>query len=197
MNIMNTIKAPIAVALLIVVGIAGVASGYFAGVSGTSSQTANTNDLVNYWSEAASNKPWTNFQLSRSQLVALLNSGNSSIYIIDVRAQDSTTGYPNGYVQGHIPSAVNIPFATVGAAVEAGSIPKDKIIIVYCYTGQTGAQTMTVLRFLGYNAFNLSSGAAGWSNATRNSASNPIAVGQNYPLVNGTAPGVWTTFNPK
>jgi rhodanese-related sulfurtransferase len=175
-------KTPIAVVLLIVVGIAGVASGYFAGIGGASAQTvtittANTNDLVNYWSEAAANTPWTNFQLSRSQLVALLNSGNSSIYLIDVRAPSATPGYPNGYAQGHIPSAI-------------------KIIIVYCYTGQTGAQTMTVLRFLGYTAFNLSSGAAGWSNATRNSAGNPIAVGQNYPLVNGTEPGVWTTFNP-
>ena len=197
----------ITVVLVIVIAGAGLGVGYLAGVSGVqtttslslstvtivqTSTTTNTSNLVNYWAQAYASTPWTYFQLSRSQLVPLLNAGNSSIYIIDVRQASGTAGYSSGHIAG----AHNIPFQNMTAAVEAGLIPHDKIIIDTCYTGQTGAMTTAMLRVLGYTAFNLSGGMAGWNNATRISAASPIAVGENYPIVNGTSPGVWTVFNP-
>ena len=68
---------------------------------------------------------------------------------------------------GHIQGAVNNPF---GAGMEKNfeaQLPKDKKIIVYCYTGQTASQTTAILRLLGYDAYNLSGGmgkegGAGW-----------------------------------
>lgn len=58
---------------------------------------------------------------------------------------------------GHIQGAVNNPF---GAGMEKNfeQLPKDKKIIVYCYTGQTASQTTAILRLLGYDAYNLSGG---------------------------------------
>jgi rhodanese-related sulfurtransferase len=37
-------------------------------------------------------------------------------------------------------------------------LPKDKKIIVYCYSGQTASQTTAILRLLGYEAYNMAFG---------------------------------------
>jgi rhodanese-related sulfurtransferase len=158
--------------------------------------SAYTNNLVNYWKEAVSSTPWQGFQLSPSQLVAGLNKGNSSIYIIDVRQATDIAGRA-GYLTAHIPTAINIPFQNMTAAVAKDSIPKNKTIITVCYSGQSAAMTTTVLRLLGYNSYNLHGGMAAWNNATRPSTASPIATDENYPIVTGTQPGVWTSFNPK
>lgn len=78
------------------------------------------------------------------------------------------------YATGHIQGAVNNPF---GAGMEQNfaALPKDKKIIVYCYTGQTASQTTAILRLLGYDAYNLSGGmgkegGSGW-------------LGKGYPVV--------------
>ena len=42
------------------------------------------------------------------------------------------------------------------------NIPKDKPVIVQCYSGQTASQTVAILRLLGYEAYNLSGGWNGW-----------------------------------
>ena len=106
---------PITIVLMIVVASAGLGVGYLAGTSGAHTTgsyslstvtTTNTSNLVNYWAQAYSATPWTYFQLSRSQLVPLLNAGNTSIYIIDVRQTSGTAGYSSGHIAG----AHNIPF---------------------------------------------------------------------------------------
>lgn len=68
---------------------------------------------------------------------------------------------------GHIQGAVNNPFGAGMQANFEAQLPKDKKIIVYCYTGQTASQTTAILRLLGYDAYNLSGGmgkegGAGW-----------------------------------
>ncbi|HYF94368.1 MAG TPA: rhodanese-like domain-containing protein [Symbiobacteriaceae bacterium] len=63
------------------------------------------------------------------------------------------------FAKGHLPGFVNIPFAEVGKNLD--KFPKDKLIIVQCYTGQTASQTVGVLRMLGYNAKNLHFGFQG------------------------------------
>ena len=100
------------------------------------------------------------------------------------------------YDAGHIASAVNIPSPNMSQALAAGQIPTNKIIVVICYVGESAAQTQAVLRVLGYNAWDLEGGMAAWNNATRAVASWPSAIGENYPMVNGTASGTWTTWTP-
>jgi rhodanese-related sulfurtransferase len=71
---------------------------------------------------------------------------------VDIRASAD-------YAKGHLPGFINIPFAEVGKNLD--KFPKDKLIIVQCYTGQTASQTVGVLRTLGYNAKNLHFGFQG------------------------------------
>jgi rhodanese-related sulfurtransferase len=50
-------------------------------------------------------------------------------------------------------------------------LPKDKKIVVYCYTGQTAGQATAALRMMGYDAVSLNGGMGtpanapmGWAN---------------------------------
>ncbi|MCL0058769.1 rhodanese-like domain-containing protein [Dehalococcoidia bacterium] len=61
------------------------------------------------------------------------------------------------YAAKHIPGAINIPFGR-GMQAEFDELPADKLIIVYCYSGQTSNQTVAVLRLLGFNAVSLDNG---------------------------------------
>ncbi|MGE5675343.1 MAG: rhodanese-like domain-containing protein [Mycobacterium leprae] len=76
----------------------------------------------------------------------------TDFYGVDIRANAD-------YVKGHLPGFVNIPFAEVGKNLD--KFPKDKLIIVQCYTGQTASQVVGILRVMGYNAKNLHFGFQG------------------------------------
>ena len=50
------------------------------------------------------------------------------------------------------------------------TIPTDKPVVVYCYTGQTSSQTVATLRMLGFEAYSLAGGmgkegGSGWLGA--------------------------------
>ncbi len=64
---------------------------------------------------------------------------------------------PDAYAGGHVESAINIPWAK-GMQEKFTALPKDEVIVVYCYTGQTAGQTVGILRLLGYNAVSMKSG---------------------------------------
>ena len=75
------------------------------------------------------------------------------------------------FAQGHIEGAINIPWGK-GMQVDFDVLPMDKTIIVYCYSGQTAAQTVAVMRLLGYDAYSLTGGIGveansplGWANS--------------------------------
>jgi rhodanese-related sulfurtransferase len=104
-----------------------------------------------------------NYKITEDDAKALLDAGDESIQFLDIRNADD-------YAAGHIEGAVNIPFAK-GMEADFSTLPSDKTIIVYCYTGQTAGQTVAGLRLLGYDAVSLNSGAgtdatgtAGWTN---------------------------------
>ncbi len=65
------------------------------------------------------------------------------------------------YLVGHVPNAVNYEPSTdpFTMAMDLKSLPADKTIIVYCYTGQTSAYMAAYLRLLGYDARTLKFGA--------------------------------------
>ena len=99
-------------------------------------------------------------------------------FILSVRS-------PGNYEKGHIPGATNIPWREVAKEENLTKLPKDKQIVVYCYTGHTASQITALLNILGYDAINLKFGMTSWT------INKDIAPGRyeeakhshNYPLV--------------
>jgi len=96
--------------------------------------------------------------ISADDLFANLNDGDTSNdpFIVSVRS-------PEHYALGHIPGAINIPYKTIAKTENLAKLPKDRQIVLYCYTGHTGQIATTVLNLLGYDAINLKFGMMGWT----------------------------------
>jgi len=63
---------------------------------------------------------------------------------------------------GHIPGAIQYtPKESIKLAADLKTLPADKTIAVYCYTGQTSAFLVTYLRLLGYDAKSILYGTNG------------------------------------
>lgn len=63
---------------------------------------------------------------------------------------------------GHIPGAVQYtPKESLKLSADLKTLPTDKPVVVYCYTGQTSANIAAYLRLLGYDARTLLYGANG------------------------------------
>jgi len=104
---------------------------------------------------------YKNYKISEDMLNMILDS--EDIVILSIRQ-------PDAYAEGHIPNAMNIAWGK-GMQENFGQLPKDKKIVVYCYTGQTAGQTVAGLRMLGYDAVSLNGGIGtpsnkpyGWTN---------------------------------
>jgi rhodanese-related sulfurtransferase len=72
----------------------------------------------------------------------------------------------------HIPGAIQYtPKADLKLSTFLKTLPTDKTIVVYCYTGQTSANVATILRVMGYDARSLSYGTNGmiWQTMKDNS----------------------------
>lgn len=100
---------------------------------------------------------YKNYKISEEDLLAMIEAKDESIYIVSVRAAED-------YAIGHIEGAVNIPF---GKEMMAGfkELPRDKVIVAYCYTGQGSGQVTAALRLMGYKAVSLNGGMGKPSNA--------------------------------
>lgn len=83
-------------------------------------------------------------------------------YLIDLRTPDSEMH--ELYYWGHIPGAVHIAWRKISQIKTLTSLPKDRLIIVYSNSGQTGGQAATLLSLMGYDAVNLKWGITSWTN---------------------------------
>lgn len=86
----------------------------------------------------------------------VIESNPDAIYILDIRAKDA-------YEEARIEGAENIPFKEVGKNID--QLPKNRPIYITCYSGQTAAQVLSLLRINGYNAYSIGRGMAGWNGA--------------------------------
>lgn len=77
-------------------------------------------------------------------------------FILDIRK-------PEDFAKGHIAGATNIYFSDVYK--HFNELPKDKPIVVICYTGHTASQTTAALKVLGFNAMVMKFGMTGWDKA--------------------------------
>jgi len=86
----------------------------------------------------------------------MVMSNPDDYYIVNYWPEDHYTD------PGHIPGAVQYtPKATLTLDTDLKTLPTDKTIVVYCYTGQTSAFMAAYLCVLGYDAVSLKFGANG------------------------------------
>jgi rhodanese-related sulfurtransferase len=79
-----------------------------------------------------------------------------SYYIVNYWAEADYSGY------GHIPGAMQYtPKQSIALEADLETLPTDKPVVVYCWTGQTSANMAAYLRVIGYNALTLTFGANG------------------------------------
>ena len=82
------------------------------------------------------------------------NPGN--FYVVNYWADADYTHY------GHVPGAMQYtPAESIALDVDLKTLPTDKTIVVYCWSGQTSAFLTAYLRLLGYDAKSLLYGANG------------------------------------
>ena len=100
---------------------------------------------------------WKNYKISEDNLKKLMADGDDGFQVVSIRKAED-------FQKGHIPTAINIPWGK-GMQENFSSLPTDKKLAVYCYTGQTAGQTVAILRLLGYDAYSLNGGMGTASNA--------------------------------
>ncbi|MCG8608192.1 rhodanese-like domain-containing protein [bacterium] len=83
------------------------------------------------------------------------DSSNDPI-IVSVRSAEH-------YAIGHIPGAINIPWREIALEANLSKLDPNREIVVYCYTGHTGAVAATALNLLGYDAVNMKFGIMAWT----------------------------------
>lgn len=124
--------------------------------------------------------------ITAQDLFANLNDGDASNdpLVLSVRATSA-------YELGHVPGAVNIPWREVCQADNLATLPTDKQIVVYCYTGHTGSQVTALLNALGYDAINLKFGMTSWviDPEIAPGRYDEITQCKDYPFVVGVEPG--------
>ena len=126
--------------------------------------------------------------ITAQDLFSLLNDGDAANdpFVLSVRS-------PEQYAKGHIASAINFYWREAAKKENLDKLPKDRQIVVYCYTGHTASQVTSLLNILGYDAINLKFGMTSW---TRNTDVAPkryqeVKDAKDYPFVTGTEPGSW------
>ena len=84
---------------------------------------------------------------------------NHELQIVDVRR-------PGEYVNGHVPSALNAPLASLEKSLGPLPLEKDKVTAVICAGGYRSSAAASLLQQKGFsNLLNVSGGTGAWVNA--------------------------------
>ncbi len=83
---------------------------------------------------------------AHEDLYADMQADPDSVMFYDIRA---ATGGDHDFDQYHVEHSVNVPFGQFGTVLD--EFPSDVTAVVACYSGQTSAQTLGVLRMLGFD----------------------------------------------
>jgi rhodanese-related sulfurtransferase len=117
----------------------------------------------------AAGTPFASNIVSEENARAIWEAGDEDVQFVSIRQAAD-------YAENHIEGAVNIPWGPDLPEMFM-SMPMDKKLIVYCYSGQTAGQTVGALRALGFDAVSLRGGMGTPLNA-------PMGwMNQGYPVV--------------
>lgn len=95
--------------------------------------------------------------------------------IVDVRDM-------NAFTEGNIPHSVNVPFGQSGNYQQVTQLPKDRELIVVCFSGHTASQFAGMLNTLGYDAKPLQYGMGGYTSDEDHGAAIPEEA-EDFPTV--------------
>jgi rhodanese-related sulfurtransferase len=100
---------------------------------------------------------YKNYKISEENAYNAAVAADGSVVFMDIRSADD-------YAAGHIPGAISNPY---GTSMVAGlkDLPKDKKIVVNCYSGQTAGQTVAIMKLMGYDAVSVNGGMGTAGNA--------------------------------
>lgn len=84
-------------------------------------------------------------------------SEREEVFLLDLRREEDFEGV------GHIEGSLRMDFDAAVVPENLERIPRDKKIVIVCYTGNLAAQLTTIYRLLGFDAAALAYGMAGWT----------------------------------
>ena len=96
--------------------------------------------------------------MSADEAMAIMESEDNYI-ILDVRT-------PEEYAERHIPDAINVPNENIGSDPVAELPDKDRLILVYCRSGNRSKQASEKLAALGYTNIVEFGGINSWTGET-------------------------------
>lgn len=83
---------------------------------------------------------------AHEELYEQMQADPEAIVFFDIRA---ASGGDHDFDKYHVEHAINVPMGQFGSVL--ADFPTDKQVVVACYSGQTSAQTLGVLRMLGFD----------------------------------------------
>ena len=96
-------------------------------------------------------------QITASEAMKMMEE-ESDYTIVDVRRADE-------FASGHIPGAINVPNETISEEADQSLPDKDKLLFVYCRSGNRSKQASQVLADLGYTKVYEFGGIIDWPGA--------------------------------
>jgi rhodanese-related sulfurtransferase len=130
--------------------------------------------------EFLGNIPDNNYHFLAEDVLKKIQSGETNFILVDLRIPKDKK-----YNQGHLPGAVHIPVKEIAKPEILAKLPKDKDIIVYCDSGHEQNKALTLLRMLGYRAYDMKWGYMSWKTAVTTGMTLKAIEGSilnNYPI---------------
>lgn len=106
-------------------------------------------------------------------------------FILDIRKKSD-------YESAHIPGAINVEMGDIAKPSTLALLPRDKPILIVCYTGQSASLVNGILVMMGYDAWTLRFGMMSWYEASPVGIWSPLVQqeirGGKLPVVSGKDP---------
>ncbi|MBI4838770.1 MAG: rhodanese-like domain-containing protein [Nitrospirae bacterium] len=134
--------------------------GLFCMMAMLSSAYADEADLIAKIDAVVSEGPENgNYFVGANDVYMWLKMKKTDFVVVDVRIGEKAL---SAYKSAHVPGAVYIPYNEMFKPENLQKLPKDKKIIFVCHMGASESLLIVPMRLLGYDAYGMLLGMAGW-----------------------------------